>query len=269
MQREKKSTMSFESGKILYLSPNAIRPNPAQPRKVFSDADLQELAESIRAHGILQPLSVRRAQDGYELIAGERRLRAAKSIGLERLPCLVVQVNDSESSMLALIENLQRKDLDYIEQAEGIARLLRLYSISQEAAAAQLGKSQSAIANKLRLLQHSPAVRTSLRENGLSERQARALLRLSSDGEKLDAIRHIVKYGLNAAKTDAYISHLLEEKQAKRGMRKFVLRDVRLFLNSVNHNLELIKSAGYRASTRREETDDLIVLTITIPKKAG
>lgn len=269
MQREKKLTLSYESGKILYLSPEVIRPNPTQPRKHFNEDDLRELAESIRLHGILQPLSVRRIQGGYELIAGERRLRAAKQLGMERLPCLVVQVSDPQSSLLALIENLQRKDLDYIEQAEGIDRLLRLYGLSQEKAAAQLGKSQSAVANKLRLLQHSPAVRASLREHHLPERHARALLRLSSDEEKLDAIRHIVKFDLNAAKTDAYIARLLEEKQAKRGMRKFVLRDVRLFLNSVNHNLELIKSAGFRASTRQEETDDQIVLTITIPKKAG
>lgn len=269
MQREKNPTLSYESGKILYLSPGVIRPNPAQPRKHFSEQELQELAESIRQHGILQPLSVRRVRDGYELIAGERRLRAAKLVGLERLPCLVVQVSDPQSSMLALIENLQRKNLDYMEEAEGLARLMRLYGLSQEKAAAQLGKSQSAVANKLRLLQHSPAVRASLRENGLSERHARALLRLSTDEEKLEAIRHIVKHDLSAAKTDAYIARLLEEKQARRGMRKFVLRDVRLFLNSVNHNLELIKSAGYHASTKQEETDELIVLTITIPKKAG
>lgn len=269
MQREKKLTLSYESGKIVYLPPGAIRPNPAQPRKNFSDRELRELAESIRQHGILQPLSVRHIGGSYELIAGERRLRAAQLLGLERLPCLVVQVSDPQSSMLALIENLQRKDLDYMEEAEGIARLTRLYSLSQERIAAQLGKSQSAVANKLRLLQHSPAVRESLQKNGLSERHARALLRLSSDEEKLDAIRHIVKYDLNAAKTDAYIARRLEQTQHRRGMRKFVLRDVRLFLNSVNHNLELIKSAGFQASTRQEETDELIVLTITIPKKAG
>lgn len=269
MQREKKRTLAYESGKILYLTPDSIRPNPAQPRKQFTDADLQELAESIRAYGILQPLSVRRVGDGYELIAGERRLRAARRAGLERLPCLVFEVSSPQSSMPALIENLQRKDLDYIEEAEGIARLLRVYGLSQEKAAAQLGKSQSAIANKLRLLQHSPVILAALRENKLPERHARALLRLRSDGEKQEAIRHIVRYDLSAAKTDAYIAHLLEQKQEKRGMRKFVLRDVRLFLNSVNHNLELIKSAGYQASTRQEETEEMIVLTITIPKKAG
>lgn len=269
MQREKKLTLSYESGRVCYLPVDAIRPNPSQPRKVFDTGSLQELAESIRQHGILQPISVRRSRDGYELIAGERRLRAARLAGLERLPCLLVQVNDTQSGMLALIENLQRKDLDFIEEAEGIAQLLRLYGISQEKAAAQLGKSQSAIANKLRLLQHSPAVLTAIRANGLSERHARALLRLQSESDKLSAITYILKNDLNVAKTDAYIESLLEERKGKRGMRKFVLRDVRLFLNTINHNLDLIKSAGFRASARQEETDDEIVLTITIPKKAG
>ena len=162
MQREKTKSI-FQSGKVYPIPVHCIRPNPSQPRRVFSQAGLQELASSIACHGILQPLTVRRCADGYELIAGGRRWRAAKLAGLDTVPCLLVRVDDAHAEMLALVENLQRKDLDFIEEAGGIARLIRLYGISQEQAAAQLGKSQSAIANKLRLLRHSPAVLTALR----------------------------------------------------------------------------------------------------------
>jgi ParB family chromosome partitioning protein len=202
-------------------------------------------------------------------LRGERRLRAAKLAGLERVPCLLLQADDMQAGMLALIENLQRQDLDYIEEAEGIARLIRQYGISQEQASVRLGKSQSAVANKLRLLRHSPAVLAALRENHLSERHARALLRLPGEPEQLAVIAYVVKNDLNVAKTEAYIETLLQAKEVKRGMRKFVLRDVRLFLNSLNHNLELIRSAGIAADSQQEETENAIILTITIPKRAG
>ena len=148
----------METGRVVFLPVRSIRPNPAQPRKVFEQTGLQELAASILQHGILQPLSVRRVGTSYELIAGERRLRAAKIAGLEEVPCLLMSMDEGQSGIAALVENLQRRDLDFIEEAEGLSRLMQLGGLSQEQAALRVGKSQSAVANKLRLLRHSPAV---------------------------------------------------------------------------------------------------------------
>ena len=184
----------------------------------------------------------------------------------------MLTVDEEQSGMVALVENLQRRDLDYIEEAQGLARLMRQYGLNQEQAAARVGKSQSAVANKLRLLRHSPAVLDALRENGLSERHARALLRLPTEEERLAALAVVVRQQLNVAKTEEYIEALLEKQrrqEPKKGIRKLIVRDVRLFINSVNHNLDLIRSAGIRAEASQEETDSEIVLTIRLPKRAG
>ena len=270
---QKPRTRSFmETGRVVYLPIGAVRPNPSQPRKIFDQQGLQELAASIVQYGILQPLSVRRRQDGYELVAGERRLRAARMAGLTEVPCILLSVDEEQSGMLALVENLQRRDLDFIEEAEGLARLMRLYGMSQEQAAMRVGKSQSAVANKLRLLRHPPAVLAAIRQNGLSERHARALLKLEGEQARLDAVAEIVRRQMNVATAEQYIDRLLAERQPpepRRGLGRFILRDVRLFLNTVEHNLDLIKNAGIPAAKTQEETDEEIVLTIRIPKKAG
>lgn len=262
----------LESGRVLYLPIGRLHPNPSQPRKIFDPEGLRELAASIEQYGILQPLTVRRRGNEYELVAGERRLRAAKLAGCTEVPCILLTVDEEQSGLVALVENLQRRDLDYIEEAEGLARLMRLYHLSQEQAAARVGKSQSAVANKLRLLRHSPQVLAELRENGLSERHARALLRLETEEERLEVLHTIVKQQLNVAKTEAYIEAYLEKKRTqepRRGLRKLIVRDVRLFLNSVNHSLELVRGAGIDAQAKQEETDTEIVLTIRLPKRAG
>ncbi len=255
----------LETGKILYLPAAQIRPNPGQPRKIFDPAGLQELAASIAEYGIVQPLTVRRRDGFYE--------RAARMAGLREVPCILLSVDEAQSGMVALVENLQRRDLDYIEEAEGLARLMRLYGLSQEQAAQRVGKSQSAVANKLRLLRHSPQVLAMLRENQLSERHARALLRLPEEEDRLAVLQAVIRQQLNVAKTEAYIDAYLAKKNAqeppKRGIRKLIVRDVRLFLNSVNHSLELVRSAGIQAETKQEETDREIVLTIRLPKRAG
>ena len=192
MQCQKLKTY-METGRVIFLPAKHIRPNPAQPRQVFSDEALEELTRSIREHGILQPLSVRRVGSFYELIAGERRLRAGVQAGLTELPCIVMNMDDSESSLAALVENLQRQELDFIEQARGISLLMERFALSQEQAAKRLGKSQSAIANKLRLLRHSAPVLEALREGGLTERHARALLKLSTEEQKLQVIASVVQ----------------------------------------------------------------------------
>ena len=260
MQCQKLKTY-LESGRVIFLPPKGIQPNPSQPRQVFDEDSLSELASSIRQHGILQPLSVRRVGTGYELVAGERRLRAAMLAGLTEVPCIVMQMDDRESGLAALVENLQRQDLDFIEEAMGIASLMQKFAMSQEQAARMLGKSQSAIANKLRLLRHSDAVLNALREGGLTERHARALLRLEGDEKKLAAIREILRQGMSVACTERYIASLLETPRDKPAAP-----NVGAFLNSLTQSLQKIQQSGIPAVSERRETDTQIVLTITIPK---
>ena len=260
----------LESGRVLYLPLGSIRPNPAQPRRVFDPAGLQELADSIREYGILQPLTVRRRENGYELIAGERRLRAAGMAGLTQAPCLVASVDEEASGMLALVENLQRRDLDFIEEANGLKQLIDLFGMSQEEAARRLGKSQSAVANKLRLLKLPQDVRETLRDRGLTERHGRALLRLPDATAIRSALAYIIEHDLNVVSTDNYIDALIERQKLgahEKPKRTFIMKDVRLFMNTVRHGLDLMKQGGIDAGLKREETDDAYILTISIPKK--
>ena len=253
---------------VLSLPIEAIAPNPYQPRRDFDPQPLAELADSIRRHGILQPLTVRQTAEGWELVAGERRLRAARLAGLETVPCIRVQAGEQESALLALIENIQRKDLHYFEEAAAIAAYLRQSGVTQEAAAALLGRSPSALANKLRLLRLSPDCRRLLTENGLTERHARDLLRLEDPEEQLHTLRHIIKASLNVAQAEQYIDKRLTELQTTppAGSRTFILKDVRLFLNSLDRGLRLVQEAGIGAESHREDTEDAILLTIRIPK---
>ena len=260
MQCQKLKTY-METGRVVFVPAKNIRPNPAQPRKVFRQEALEELAESIRRHGVLQPLSVRRAGINYELIAGERRLRAAKLAGLSEVPCIVMTMDERESGTAALVENLQRQDLDFVEEAWGISRLMQLGGLSQDQAAKLLGKSQSAIANKLRLLRHSPEVLSALREAGLTERHSRALLKLETEAQKLGAIAVISRQEMSVARTEKYIAELLSDR--KREPRR---ANVTSFLNSLTQSLARIQSSGIGAVSERRETEDRIVLTITIPK---
>ena len=260
MQCQKLKTY-METGRVVFLPARAIRPNPAQPRKVFRADALEELSDSIRRHGLLQPLSVRRSGSGYELIAGERRLRAAQMAGLSEVPCIIMQMDDRESGMAAMIENLQRQDLDFVEEAQGIARLMQQNCMSQEQTARLLGKSQSAIANKLRILRHSDAVLCALRESGLTERHARALLRLSGEESRLEAIAEIARQGMSVARTEKFIDALLSRRSETPQKA-----NVSAFLNSLTQSLQKIQLSGVQAVSERRETDSQIVLTITIPK---
>lgn len=257
----------FESTRVLFLSIYDIAPNPGQPRARFSQESLQELADSIRAHGILQPLSVRRlSTNQYELISGERRLRAAEMAGLDHVPCILVKASDLESSLLALVENLQRRDLDFVEEATALQKLIFTYHLSQEEAARRVGKSQSAVANKLRLLKLDKVLLDEMLAHQLSERHARALLRLPVELRE-EALHFIIQEGLTVAKTEAYIDTLLAPKPSKPKKKPLVhIKDIRLFLNTINRSLGIINRAGVGASCGKEETDDEIVLTITIPK---
>ncbi len=261
----------FLSTRVQYIPLGRIRPNPQQPRRSFDEEGLAELAASIRSCGILQPLTVRRAGEGYELVAGERRLRAARIAGLREVPCLVAQVGEEDSALLALMENLQRRDLDCWEEAQAIARLISRYGLSQEEAARRLGRTQPTVANKLRLLRLPEDVRALLRENGLTERHARALLRLQDPEVQRRAAGDMVRRGMNVAQAEAYVEKLLQSDQVTppRGRSTYIIKDVRLFLNSVDRGLHLMRQAGVDAGWNRQDTDREILLTIRIPKRTS
>ena len=268
MKREQKS--EFLSSRVRYIPVNTIRPNPQQPRRRFDEEGLRELAESIAAYGILQPLTVRDRGGVYELVAGERRLRAARMAGLRQVPCLVAQVGEEDAALLALIENLQRRDLDYMEEAAAIASLIRRYDLSQQQAAEKLGRSQSAVANKLRLLKLPPEVIVLLRDARLTERHARALLSLPSPALQRTAAEHIITAKLNVAQSEQYIARLCgQAAKPKKAIPLYRTKDVRLFLNTVRRSLSIMQSAGVAARWDRQETDEDLVLTIHIPKQPG
>ena len=266
MRKEQKT--EFLSSRVRYIPINDIRPNPQQPRRRFDQDGLRELSESIAAYGILQPLTVRAQNGGYELVAGERRWRAARMAGLRQVPCLLARVDEEDAALLALIENLQRRDLDYMEEASAIARLLRRYGLSQQQAAEKLGRSQSAVANKLRLLRLEEPVVDALRRYGLTERHARALLRLEDGEQRLAAVEHMGKRGMNVAAAEAYIEQLIARNQTTPPKRRstYVIKDVRLFLNSVERGIRLMRGAGVGAKVARQDTEEEICLTVRIPK---
>lgn len=265
---------SLRRGRVIYLKPDELAPNPVQPRKRFDEESLSELCESIKSYGILNPLTVRARNGGYELVAGERRLRAAKLAGLTEVPCILLDIDIQDSNLIALIENLQRRDLDFIEEAAGLYQLIRIFGLSQEEAARRIGKSQSAVANKLRLLKLPEDILEALRENGLTERHGRALLRLSTPQKQRAALEYILENDLTVAATDAYVDALLqspdpepeEEKEQAQPKRSFILKDVRVFLNTLSRSLDMMKQGGIDAGMRREETEDSLILTISIPK---
>ena len=247
-------------GGILYLRTEDIAPSPVQPRQHFDDEALRELSESIRSYGILNPLTLRLRGGRYELVAGERRLRAARLAGLQEVPCILLDVNMEDAGLIALVENLQRKDLDFVEEATGIRQLIHMFGLSQEEAARRIGRSQSAVANKLRLLRLPPDVLEAMRQNGLSERHGRALLRLRGEEAQRAALEHILEHDLTVAATEAYVEALLAAPAAPPALparrRTFILKDVRLFLNSLTRSVEIMKQGGIDAGIRREETED-------------
>ena len=266
-----KTPSLLDSRKIINLPVGAIKPNPHQPRRQFEPEELRELGESIRLYGILQPLTVRKTgPTTFELVAGERRLRAAVLAGMENVPCILLNVDAEQSGLLALVENLQRKDLDFIEEAEGLRSLIRSYGMSQEEAARCISKSQSAVANKLRILKLPPDVLEKLRSAGYTERHARALLRLEEPEAQRKALEAIIAGDLTVAKTEAYIDALLrrgEEEKKKRKTPVVVLKDVRIFLNTVTRGLSMMNRRGVRAVCERADTDNELVLTIRIPRR--
>ena len=247
---------------------NMITRNPYQPRKYFDPEAINQLAESIRLYGVLNPLTVRRKSGGFELIAGERRLRAARAAGLTEVPCIVMTADEQDSSAIALVENLQRRDLDFFEEAYGYRQLIELYGLTQEEAARRVGKTQSAVANKLRLLKLSPKNMDMIREAELTERNARALLRIQDEEARLAVTQYIIEHELNVSRTEQYIDKLLTEQELAapaKGRLRMMLKDVRLFLNTIDRAVGTMQSCGVRADVQREENENGLRLTISIP----
>lgn len=253
------------AGQVLLIPSEMIYPNPNQPRKTFNQEELVNLAISIRMNGILQPLTVRQIEKGYELVAGERRLRASRLAGLISVPCIVVDVNTLKSAVFSLIENLQRQNLNYFEEAVAIEKLMRDFDISQEDAARRLGKAPSTVSNKLRLLSLPEKARELLLEKGLSERHARALLRLSKE-EVMPCLETVIERKLNVSQTENYINDLLSKEDKPKRQTKIMFSDVKIFLNTINNAVDTMNRAGIGADVKREDTGDSYRYVIEIPK---
>lgn len=253
------------SEQIWSIPVNSIAPNPNQPRKVFCDEGILKLADSIRQFGIIQPLSVRKVSDGYELIAGERRLRAAKELGMTHVPCVLSEATEAKSAEISMIENLIREDLNIFEQALAIQALIDTYGMTQEQIAEKLSNSQSFIANKLRLLRLSQGERETILKNNLSERHARALLRIFDPTLRQKLLSQIISEGLNVAKTDELIDKLLEKDKAQKPSKKGY-KDIESFYTAINRALEMVTNCGIAIKSRRVESDNFTELTILIPK---
>jgi len=257
-----------QNKELLLLNPNSITPNPNQPRVVFNEIALYELANSIRKNGIIQPLVVRKADNGrYELISGERRLRAAIQIGMLTVPCVLLNIDNQHSAVLALLENIQRENLNCFEEAKAINKLICELNLSQQEAAETLGKAQSTIANKLRLLNLSEKQQESITKSGLTERHARALLRIKDSKTRDNMLNEVIINGYNVVETERQVDKLICEEENKAGQSKtFIIRDVRLFVNSINKTIEYMRESGFEVKSERTETDTHFNFKVTIPK---
>ena len=255
-----------EKNKVVEIGIDEIVPNPAQPRRIFDEQELKNLSQSIRINGLIQPLIVRRTAGGYELIAGERRLRACKMAGMRTVSCMINECSADASAVMAMTENMQRQDLEMFEEAEGIRRLIESWHVTQEEAAYRLGKSQSAIANKLRLLRFSSEEREKIVAAGLTERHARALLRLEDEEMRAKALAAVIDRRYNVRQTDEYIRKLIAGEDSCRQHRTPVVKDVRIFLNTISHAVQTMKQSGINAQTLKSETDEYIECVVRIPK---
>lgn len=263
--------ISKDGNKVVDIPIRQIRPNQSQPRKTFKDEELNSLAASIEENGILQPLTVRRLNlQEYELVAGERRLRAAVIAGLKRVPCIVIKCTDRESAIFALLENLQRSDLGMFEEARGISRLIRKYNLTQEEAAVKLGKKQSTVANKLRLLKLTMDEQDWINQAGLSERHARALLRIADENLRKEALSKVISESLNINQTEELVDNIIGSSfiavDDKHRKKRVVIKDVRIFINTINKAVDTMRLAGINAVSKRAENDDYIEYTVRIPK---
>lgn len=255
-----------ELGKIVDIPIDFVKPNPNQPRRHFDSQELTSLAKSISQDGIIQPLTVRRVEKYFELISGERRLRAGKIAGLKTVPCIIVDISDKRSAILALIENIQRADLNFFEEAEAIALLIQEFNITQEETAMRLGMAQPTIANKLRLLKIPPHERAMIFNNKLTERHARALLKINDETKRREVLNYIIENNLTVDSTEKYIKSFEEKEKIEESYKKRspILKDIKLFFNTVDKAVKVMQLAGVNAEVKKQKHDGLIEYTILI-----
>lgn len=241
--------------------------SPYQPRTIFDDEKIDELCQTIKTHGVIQPIVVRMRESQYEIIAGERRWRAVKKLGMETIPAIVREFNNSQAASIALIENLQREDLTSIEEAYAYQKLIDLHQLTQESLAQRIGKSQSTIANKIRLLQLPEEVKTALMERHITERHARSLLSLDSVEMQLKVLEEIISKGLNVKQTEARIAFYKEVSQIKKSKRVSYTKDVRLALNTIRQSIDMVSGSGMEIKTSENDRGDHYEIVIQIPKR--
>lgn len=269
---EKECNVSNSGERILQLNIEDIEPNPFQPRIYFDMTQLEELSNSIKEYGVLQPVIVRLVEGKYQLVSGERRFRASKLASKSTIPALVKELSDRAVAEMALIENLQREDLNYFEEAEGYAKLIQEFQITQEEVAKKMGKSQPTIANKLRLLQISPRVRKEISMDVITERHVRTLLKLKNEELQLKALERIYKNNLNVRQTEQMVETILveEEKNVQEQKKKRMfkaIKDMKIFVNTIKSTVKTIQEAGLPAELSQEENDDYLEVVIRLPKK--
>ncbi len=262
---------SNEKNKVVIIPIDKVIPSPYQPRKHFDKSALEELSSSIEQYGILQPINVRKLNSGsYELVAGERRLRASKLAKLKEIPAILLNMDDNDSAIVALIENLQREDLSFMEEAEGYYNLINEHGLTQEELAKKVGKNQSTVANKLRLLKLSPMVKKIIVDNNLTERHARALLKLPDEQLQMVVLQQICDEDLNVKKTEEIIQKLIdnvtEEKKTTNRKQIKVFRDVRIFINTLKQAVDMMKKSGVNATTTQIDKGEYIEYIVKIPK---
>lgn len=257
-----------ENEEVRQLPIKDIVPNRFQPRTVFVDERIDELAQTIRTHGVIQPIVVREREGRFEIIAGERRWRAVTKLGWEHIPAIVKEFNDSQTASVALIENLQREGLTAIEEAVAYAKLLELHGLTQESLAQRLGKGQSTIANKLRLLQLPEKVQEAILNRVITERHARALLSVKDEEVQEKLLAEVIEKGLNVKQTEELIKKFLEgPTKKKKPQRKAFSRDMRLAMNTIRQSVDMVIKSGLSIDTDEEDHEDYYQFTIKIPKK--
>ncbi|MCL1858113.1 MAG: ParB/RepB/Spo0J family partition protein [Oscillospiraceae bacterium] len=276
---QKNNMQNLQNSIIHNIPVKNIYPNPNQPRKDFDERSLFGLAQSIKDYGIIQPLSVRlilpeseKSPPVYELIAGERRLRAVKLLFWDSVPCVIVKADKQVSAEIAIIENLQREDLNFFEQAKAIQKLIELFEYTQEQAARRLSVSQSYIANKLRILKLSEEERDIIAEYGLTERHARSFIRIADEEERKKVIATVIKRFMNVSSTEKYIDKILNEKEKE--LKKypnqkatFIIKDVRLFLNTIDKVVDTIAQSGINIKSEKTDKGEYIEIYLEVPKK--
>ncbi|WP_124728582.1 nucleoid occlusion protein [Staphylospora marina] len=259
-----------EQEQVKQIPVDQITPSPYQPRSVFDDDRIEELCQTIQLHGVIQPIVVRKRDRKFELVAGERRWRAVKRLNWKTIPAVVREMSDSQAASAALIENLQREGLTAIEEAHAYQKLIELHQLTQESLAQRLGKGQSTIANKLRLLQLPKAVQDELLKRTITERHARALLSLKDEDTQLSVLREILEKDLNVKQTEERVRRWLEPKETSaKPKRKAFSRDVRIAVNTIRQSVVMVKQTGMNVETDERETETHYELVIRIPKQHG